>query len=1356
MKVPSILRINLLVWIGLLYAFQAYPQGIGDHLIRVVKYRKQDGLSHNQAHQVFQDSRGLLWMVTRRGLDMFDGSRFYQVLRWPSLYDYRQAMIRAEDSSGHLWVRIMEPEGNRFLKINIRTREYLPLEADIPKKLGSSLKDVTRDSSGNLWFLTQSGVIWKQDGIRGLQKMASGFSTFLFTNPAFHSDLVWIHDEVYMHPVNLKFKLVALGSRGEKVFDRYMPTSMQMEFFRSLEKADILQVNKDGILLREHTGKLRIIPVPDYFFNLLTESRPEFTVHEDDQGRKFIYIWESGRLYLLVFDRDWRLLDRQTSSQSLFTAPGGMNIMSDRSGEIWIGTLDGLYKISLVPKYFKRYLRVEPGTTDSYFNNSARGICEGKDGSIYFMCGPALYRKRPGEEVPLKVAPVRAISGIEASMQSGIVYFRDDGLVLYNPMNGVLKRVPQPDLSTPNSFAWSLFDGGDRLWIGDDAGLWTYDPSVDQSRMFELYNGFEELRYSEKFHITKKSSRELFVLTSKGLFVVDMSKGVTAAYSMQFKGKFHLPAQIFYHISDAGKGMYWLATSSGLLLWDIEKGQVKRYTTDDGLPSDAVLAVYRDDSGMIWLNTEEGIARFNPDSKFCSVFLESDGIAHNEGNRIAHFRASDGMIYFGGLNGITAFHPQDFKSKSRKSDGFTLVLTDAIKYNAQAVSEQNILSEYVSKGGIHLSAAEKILNIQVTVAGGAAEGNFDYAFRIKGRGDLWLAAENGAMRLTNPPFGKNVLEVKAVSSSGAYIGFLNIPIQVKRPFYLQWWFICLVALLSALVVYGWLRYRTASLLKRGKELEAEVQKRTEKIQEDKVIIEQQARELIVLNADKSRFFANVTHEFRTPLALILGPLQSLKNRARANTRDARLLDIAERNANRLLSMVDDILMLSVLEIRHLKVMETDFSPHILVENIVEEYALQADQKGVALSFESNVEATHYVRSDQRFLRIILNNLLSNAFKFTPKEGKIQVELFRKASRLHVVVKDTGRGIHPEDLPHIFERFFQTRQVDASAEGGSGIGLALSAELSALLGGKLEAQSHYGRGATFDLMLPWRSVDATAVPGPAELPAKAGTSQKGKGKKLLSGPSEVTVLVVEDNADMQQYLRFVLEDDYQVATAFSGKEAIELIEKGIAPALVLSDYMMPEMDGLQLLARLRENVPASQFIPFVMLTARAGQENRERALLYAVDDYLLKPFDTKALQIVVAELIARYEIRKSEADKVIQADTPALVPPLDEQAWLEKLQKETLLLIKSHTFSVNQLSELMLMGRTNFFNEVKRLTGLTPNQYVLELRLMRARKLIEEQPESSLRDIIAQVGLRDERYFVRVFKSRFGHSPAYFR
>ena len=254
---------------------------------------------------------------------------------------------------------------------------------------------------------------------------------------------------------------------------------------------------------------------------------------------------------------------------------------------------------------------------------------------------------------------------------------------------------------------------------------------------------------------------------------------------------------------------------------------------------------------------------------------------------------------------------------------------------------------------------------------------------------------------------------------------------------------------------------------------------------------------------------------------------------------------------------------------------------------------------------------------------------------------------------------------------------------------------------------------------------------------------------------MSGPSELTVLVVEDNADMQQYLRFVLEDDYQVVTAFSGKEAIELIEKGFAPDLILSDYMMPEMDGLQLLIRLRENIPASQFIPFVMLTARAGQENRETALLYAVDDYLLKPFDTKALQIVIAELIARYEIRKSEANRVIP-DAPALVPPMDEQAWLEKLQMETLRLIKSHTFSVNQLSEIMLMGRTNFFNEVKRLTGLTPNQYVLELRLMRARKLIEEQPDSPLRDIIAQVGLRDERYFVRVFKNRFGHPPEYFR
>jgi signal transduction histidine kinase/CheY-like chemotaxis protein/AraC-like DNA-binding protein len=1343
---------------GLLHAAPLYPQASRDHLIGVKKYQKQDGLSHNQVQQVFQDSRGFHWIITRRGLDMFDGNRFYAVLEWTSLYGYRTAMIRTEDSRGYLWIRILEPEGCRFIRVSIRTRANWPLEVNIQKRLGP-LKDVARDSLGHLWYLTQSGAIWKEDGSGSLRKLATGFSTYMFAQQAFRKGLIWLHEETYSNTTGITYRLIALGSKGEKVFKRDIPKPLQFEFFRELENVDILRLDMEGILLRERTGQLREVSIPKSIFGSYEESTPEFVVYEVGQGEKHIYIWQTNQLYLLIYGSDWTFLRGHALGSTVFSIPGGLNIIRDRIGEIWIGSLDGLYKISLRPRRFKRYLWLEPENTDKYFSNSVRGIKEGQDGSMYFMCGPALYRKLPGNEVPVKVAAVGAISGIEITRQSGDLYFRNEGLIRYDPGSGNLKRLPLPGQIPLNTFAWSLFDTGDRLWIGDDMGLWTYNPLQNKSQIFESYNGFEGLRRSEKFHIAKKNDQELFVLTNKGLFVLDRIHGVTAAYGDHLKGKFYLPAQVFYHLSQTRQGTYWLATSNGLLYWDVNKGQVKRYTTAEGLPSNAVLAVYVDGDGMLWLNTEEGIAQFNPISKSCRIFLESDGIAHNEGNRIAHGKAEDGTIYFGGLNGVTAFHPKDFADKNKKPEKLTLLLTDAVTYNGNQASERNILSQYVSQGGIYIKASDNSLNIQVAaVSNRPSQERFEYIFRFKGLGNRWFVAEKGAIKLTNPPFGTNVLEVRAVSSTGGDSGFLNIPIRVKRPFYLTIWFIGLVTFFAALIFYGWLRYRTASLVQRSKELEAEVLRRTEKIQEDKVVIEQQARELIMRNADKNRFFANVTHEFRTPLALILGPLQSLKKRARAHTRDAQLLDIAYRNASRLVDMVDDILMLSVLEMRHLKVLEVDFSPGLLLGDILEEYALQADQKGISLSFDSRVAATDYLRSDQRFLRIILNNLLSNAFKFTPKGGKIQLELFRKASHLHLVVRDSGRGIHPEDLPHVFERFFQTKQVLAPAEGGSGIGLALCAELSALLGGQLKAQSQYGHGATFELILPWRAVDTkTMVSSESEGgTSKPGKSRKGAQKKLLSGPSEVPVLVVEDNPDMQRYLRFILEDDYQVTTAFSGREAIELIENGLAPALILSDYMMPEMDGLQLLAYLRKNVPVSQFIPFVMLTARAGQENRETALLLAVDDYLLKPFDARALQIVVAELISRYQTRKSEAQKITQADTPIKMPPLEEQAWLEKLQKETLRLIESHTFSVDQLAAHMLMGRTNFFNEVKRLTGLTPNQYVLELRLLRARKLIEDHPESPLRDIVAQVGLRDERYFVRVFKNRFGQSPEYFR
>lgn len=1340
----------LSIWILLSGAGHLPAQGREEYLVEIQKYRAADGLSNNHVYQIYQDSRGLVWIVTGSGVDVFDGTMFSSVLKWPVIQNRLAIKICLEDRRGNLWIRMEEQGGQyRFQQLDMGSRMSRYGEDGLLCKI-DSLADVALDAQGRFWFLSQSGTIWRERKDGGYKKLAEGYAGFEFAQGKFQNSLVWLHDK--RRNPGLAVQLLALDTAGRVKVKKMLRHPVQYAFFREIRGGAMLHIDAQNITWIKDTGAEKLLPLTPMRGNQ-ADVVGEFWIHEHPKGGGKLYLQRSGYLTILTYGENWEWQGVYEVSQSQYCDLSAMNIMLDRQSNLWIGGLDGISRIALIPNRFTKYNQVEPTVKSAYLSNSSRAITGGKDGSLYLMSGPVVYRKKSGAQTLDSIMTCRAIAGMAVEGSSGAVYLKYNGLIRYDPKEGGIRYIPPPEKISPTGFAWSLFDAGNTLWVGDEEGLWTYEASMNRTSVFESYNGFDELRYAEKYHMARKNREEFFVLTNKGLYIVDEKKGVITCYGNRFKGLHYLPAEIFYHISQDESGDYWVATSNGLIHWDISNNHFAHYTTQNGFPTNNILAVYPDTYGTLWMNTDNGIVRFSPKTNTCRIFFERDGIAHNEGNRISHYKAPDGTLYFGGLNGVNAFHPRDFNDFFRKPKKLAIVLMEAFKYDVQSSQRYNILPQFVEEGRLALLPRDNILNIRVAVPDVPSGEQLRYSFRLNNFGAGWIPAQKGYIRLINLPYGRTFLEVRAKSLSGAFTSMLRIPVEVKRPFYLQWWFRLLMLLLSVVLVYLWTYYRLQSLLRQRSELEKEVARRTQKIQEDKELIERQALDLKGINEEKSHFFANVTHEFRTPLSLILGPVQALRDRSRPQTQDRHLLDIALRNAGQLLTLVDDILMLSVLETRHFRVEGSILSPHNLVHALVREYEEIAIQKGVALYLDSHLEPTYYLCTDRRILRIILNNLLSNAFKFTPPGGRIDVRLDQKDLNLSIVVQDTGRGIHSNDLPHIFERFFQTRQPGAAAEGGTGIGLALSAELSDLLGGNLSVHSQYGQGATFTFSLPWQPLQ--------DLPAHTlkDTRHVLPDEDLeVSKKSDTLILIVEDNPDMQQYISLLLADYYLLATASNGKEALRLIEQeGVTPNLIISDFMMPEMDGLQLLVTLRKEQPITRFIPFVMLTARVEQEDRQAALLVGVDDYLIKPFDAKMLLTVVSKLVNRYQERiKGAVIAEDHKDDSEKVKHKQEKKWLDKLQRETLQLMGKETFSIDRLAEVMLMGRTNFYNEVKRLTGLTPNQYVLEARLVRARHLLEREPDMSVRLVVQTVGLRDERYFVKMFKKRFGQLPSYYR
>jgi len=531
-----------------------------------------------------------------------------------------------------------------------------------------------------------------------------------------------------------------------------------------------------------------------------------------------------------------------------------------------------------------------------------------------------------------------------------------------------------------------------------------------------------------------------------------------------------------------------------------------------------------------------------------------------------------------------------------------------------------------------------------------------------------------------------------------------------------------------------------------------VKSRTAQIVSDTQIIERQARELRTLDELKSRFFANISHELRTPLTLILAPLKQVLQRKTLQQQDQEHLTTVQRSALRLLRLVNEILDLTKLEAGKMRAYPTTVDYLPFLQKIMGSFEAHAKQANVKLTFLYDLDESLQLEFDPQKTEIILTNLLSNAIKFTPPGGGVTFLAESRKGYLKLLVQDTGRGIHAEDVPHIFDRYFQSKQQNMAAEGGTGIGLALAQEFAKMQDGTLIVCSEQGKGTTFTLYLPFRKSSATTAPETQEDSPLAD-------RVIYPFPSSLTstngikanVLLVEDNPDLRAFVHHLLEPHYQLQTAENGQQALEKLARQL-PDLLISDIMMPVMDGYQLLETLKSN-PKYRYLPVIMLTARAGQDDRLKALRIGVDDYILKPFDNEELLVRIHNLLHNNQERLKALRQQESAQTDDAPIPEEDNGWLNVLEQKVLDNIHRYEFSVNDLADALATNRWTLNERLKTLTGLTTQQYIQEVRLTRARFLLESRTTKSVKVTAYEIGMKDVKYFSRLFKQRFGKTPS---
>ena len=793
------------------------------------------------------------------------------------------------------------------------------------------------------------------------------------------------------------------------------------------------------------------------------------------------------------------------------------------------------------------------------------------------------------------------------------------------------------------------------------------------------------------------------------------------------------PVRDFFRMAEDENGNVWarldgetgvfLRQPDGRYTWVWERTPLPRISA-------STFALFPEPNGIVWIGRGKDLIRYDARRPFPSVLLASPLV------RRMVVMGKDSLLY-GGLEGLDAVPPVlDYADRNLRFR-YALPVFD----NPAATRYQTRLDGF-DAGWSEWTA--ETLKEYTNLPEGA------YRFLVRARDVYGRVSEAGTYAFTVlPPWHR---------TGWAYAGY---------------------ALLFLGLLYGAARGQREIHRARERKLERQVQERTAEVERQRDQLEKQAVRLAEIDQIKSRFFANITHEFRTPLTLTIGPLEDLLDVSELGADDAEQVRLSLRNARRLMRLINQILDVSRLEAGRLRVHARPYDLAAFLRELVQAFSPLAERKRITLSFEAEPETvTVYFDADQ--MEKVFGNLLSNALKFTPEDGAVRVTVREDAGRAVVRVADTGPGIAPDDLAHVFDRFYQTGESDSKLQPGTGIGLSLVKELVELHGGSIGAESAVGRGSVFVVRLPKgkghlapeqvaaaeafeaepeeaeeRLVRYADLPEPRSegAPAEEVSEEEAEAGNA-PGDDVPLVLVVDDNAELRAFVRRHLEPDYRVAEAEDGAAALALARQCV-PDLIVSDVMMPGLDG-DALCRAVKTDPEIDFVPVILLTARASMAGKLQGLEEGADDYLTKPFEMRELLTRVRNLIEqrrRLRARWEGDGAALRLAAPEVTP--SDEAFLGAVLAAIEAGMADETFSVARLAEAVGQSRVNLHRKLKQLSGKTPSEWILMLRLERAAALLSGGA-GSVSEVAYGVGFKSVSYFCKCFRERYGVTPARYR
>ncbi|MCB9341334.1 MAG: response regulator [Lewinellaceae bacterium] len=1312
------------------------------YTIDIRQYTTEDGLSDNAVYAIAKDGRGVVWIGTKFGLNRFDGRSFKTFYVQDGLSSNTVTNIYKLDST-HLWLF------NQGLDVmNVLTEEILPFEKYYGAQLPFRLKEVEIPliSNGHVFFKLL-------DGRHFVFTPGDGFKHLPFFLPG-ELPLARLPDGRYLtRTADLRDCSMDLTLRGKEGKQQAKVVNLPVcavKYFEDEDPGTITLVIERKTASLEHefwkydTALQRIqeIEVPE------SDSLRYATIGLDYAAHWNAYWFADKNTVKLVDITNGStarvIFEFSNKGEKVFNFSAGRELIEDN--RIWQASSDGLYLIELNKNRFRNILNT--------FGQPLhiRGITRAQD-KLFYASNKGVFES--GLDLKIKEKPFLPFGLAILKGKDGSIWSGNNKIIFHKSLNS--SSLQQYHILT-NEY-WSIYeDYKGRIWFSQD-GLFVLNPAAATVDTVKC-NEFKELAHCTVYFFYPQNDTSILLCTTLGLFEFHPDKGIMARYWSGGTGKYYLPVNDFRHLyHDKKAGIFWLATGQrGLVRWQPATQESRVFTFPEA-GSNAVHGVYADDFGHLWMPTENGIIQFSTSTFQFTRYSTKEGLQANEFNRIAHFQDTDGTLYFGSVDGATVFHPKDFKDELSKKYNLPVAVVEVQQYTQRANALENLTAQFATNNYLTISPGDRYCILTVSLKDAFwNDKNTRFFYQLKNKDKEWIALKSNEITLGSLPYGQQTLRVKAMLPNGRFSeNILEIPIRVKRPFYLQAWFLLLLLVATVVSALLFIHYRTLKLNKDKITLENTVKERT-------LTIRQQTEELKQLDLAKTRFFSNVTHELRTPLTLILGPARQLLQAETRPVHRQKLTSIVN-NAHHLLGLINQLLDLSKLEGGKMQVVFHHGDIVTYTEGLVQLFLPLAEQKQQQLRFFSSEDFWETDFDQDKWNKIIFN-LLSNAIKFTPEGGSIQLDLAsgqdEEQEHIHLLVRDTGVGIAPEQLPQIFNRFYQADDSSTRTHEGTGIGLALVKELVELQNGSISVDSELGKGTTFEVKIPVaQQQEAAPLKEVQLLPSMADSMLIENGSQPTEQPSHSTedqleILIIEDNAALRKYIRSCLDSTrYRVTMAADGEDGIAEALATV-PDLIITDIMMPRKDGFEVVEAVRNHLSTSH-IPIIILSAKAALESRLKGLERGADAYLTKPFSPEELALRVRKLI---EMRQSLQQRYQQ--NGHLDTELAGSELAEDYQKEDDFIVALKAFiienmaetdlSVTTISEHFSMNRTQLYRKVKALTDETVVSLLQKVRLEAAMDLIKEN-KLTVSEIAYQTGFSSPSYFSTVFKNAYGKNPS---